>query len=171
MSTTKKRKTAMRDRAGNDPAAEKQERDKAICYRFAQIQNATRVAKEFGVNRMYVTRLWNRQSAEEKEAIMSVREQVDEDLNRRILKAENIAGDSFAANIVAARENLGKELIRRCDETIVRGISDRDFTSLLRLVASIANPSENPTDPAKGKDDFFGSLRESIDQSIHQNEK
>lgn len=171
MASTRKRKSPFRNTSDNDRVAEKQERDKAICYRFAQLRNASRVAKEFGVNRMYVTRLWNRQTEDEKETLVSVREQVDEDLNRRILKAESIAGDTFVANIVAARENLGRELIRRCGEKIVREISDRDFTSLLRLVTAIASPPGNTEEPGKDKGDFFDSLRESIDQSIHQNEK
>lgn len=171
MSAAIKRKIPPRDIIENDLISEKQERDKAICYRFAQLRNACHVAKEFGVSRMYVSRLWNKLAPEDREALLSIREQVNDDLNRRIMQAEHISGDSFTSKIMKARENLGDELIRRCDKKVVQSMSNRDFTSLLRLVASIANPSENPTDSVKGKNDFFGSLRESIDQSIHQNEK
>ena len=56
---------------------------------------------------MYVTRTWERLSPDEREALLSVREQVDEDLNRRIVTAEAAAGDEFTANVVQARELLG----------------------------------------------------------------
>ena len=167
--TASRRKTAARKQ--QEARLEKQERDKLICYRYAQLRNASRVAQEYGVSRMYVTRTWERLSSDERETLLSVREQVDEDLNRRIVKAEAAAGDEFTANIVHARELLGKELIRRCTDVSLREISDKDFTSLLRLVATIAAPgegSDKPNDPAA---DFFNSLRQSIRKSINQNDE
>lgn len=167
--STPPRKSAAQIR--QETRLEKQERDKLICYRYAQLRNASRVAQEYGVSRMYVTRTWERLTPDERETLLSVREQVDEDLNRRIVKAEAAAGDEFTANVVHARELLGKELIRRCTDVSLRNISDKDFTSLLRLVATIAAPGDNSDKPSGPADDFFNALRQSIQKSINQNDE
>ena len=164
-----RRKTAARQK--EDQRLEKQERDKLICHRFAQLRNASRVAREYGVSRMYVTRIWERQSEEERDALLSVREQVDEELNRKIAKAEAIAGDKFTANVVQARELLGEELIRRCTSVDIREISDKDFTSLLRLVATIVAPDNDPDKPRNTEDSIFNTLRQTIQVSINQNDE
>lgn len=167
--STSPRKSAAQIR--QETRLEKQERDKLICYRYAQLHNASRVAQEYGVSRMYVTRTWERLSSDERETLLSVREQVDEDLNRRIVKAEAAAGDEFTSNVVQARELLGKELIRRCTSVSLQEISDKDFTSLLRLVATIAAPGDNSDKPDGPADDFFNALRQSIQKSINQNDE
>ena len=167
--TASRRKTAARKQ--QEARLEKQERGKLICYRYAQLRNASRVAQEYGVSRMYVTRTWERLSPDEREALLSVREQVDEDLNRRIVTAEAAAGDEFTANVVQARELLGKELIRRCTSVSLKEISDKDFTSLLRLVATIATPGNNSDKPNGPEEDFFNALRQSIRKSINQNDE
>lgn len=163
-SPAKKRKTAAQER--EDKRLEKQERDKLICYRYARLRNATRVAQEYGVSRMYVTRLWERMPADERETLLSVREQVDEELNRKIVRAEAIAGDSFVADVIKARELLGRELLRRCTEEDIRLMTDKDFASLLRLAASIATPGGEGD--ADKEDDIFRTLRQHIQASINQ---
>lgn len=150
---------------------EKQERDKLICYRYAQLRNASRVAQEYGVSRMYVTRTWERLTDDERETMLSVREQVDEDLNRKIIKAEAMAGDEFTANVVKARELLGKELLRRCSGKDIRMISDKNFTSLLRLAATIVAPDNNSDKPDNGEENIFNTLRQTIQVSINQNDE
>lgn len=160
-----RRKSKRRD--GDQEALSKQEKIKLICYRYAQCKNATTVGKEFGVSRMYVTRAWDRLTSEEREAIEHTKEQVDEELNQKILDAERIAGDSFIRNVIAARELAGRELLRRFNDAHIADISNKDFAALTRLLCSISTPEqENPEE--KEKQDTFRQRRESIRENIEQ---
>lgn len=159
-----KRKTKAQLREENRLA--KQETDKLICYRYAQCHNASRVAKEYNVNHMYVTRAWNRLSEEERNALLEVREQVDDELNHKLIKAEAIAGDEFIATVVRARDLMGQELIRRCTGKDIRMISDKDFTSLVRLVVSITIPTD-ADETNIPQSNILRTHRESIQQAIN----
>lgn len=167
--SSRTRKSAARKQ--QDKRLEKEERDKLINYRYARLRNASRVAQEFGVSRMYVSRLWDRLPDAEREALLEVREQVDEDLNRKIAKAEEMAGDEFTANVVRARSLLGRELLRRCTGEDIRMLSDKDFTALLRLAATIASPDDGCKNPGTTPEEsIFNTLRQSIHVSINNNE-
>lgn len=151
--------------------SEKQERDKLICYRYAQCRNASLVGKEHGVNHMYVLRAWERLTDDERDALLNVREQIDEELNRKLIKAEQIAGDEFVANVVRARELIGKELIRRCTGKDIRIISDKDFTSLTRLVASITSSGEEDKNDDSPQSSTFSAYRQAIQGKINDTNK
>lgn len=144
---------------------EKQERDKIICYQYARCRNASRVAKEHGVSHVYVLRAWNRLSEEERDALFETREQVDEELNEKLLQAERIAGDTFIANLVFAREKLGRELVRRCTGDDIRTLSDKDFTSLLRLVATVTAPEEEKEEQ-RSENSTLRAYRQAIREEI-----
>lgn len=149
-------------------ALSKQERDKLICYRYAQCRNATIIGREFGVSRMYVTRAWDKLTDDEREAIEHTKEQVDEELNQKILDAERIAGDHFMRNVIAARELAGREILRRFNDANIRDISTKDFTALTRLLCNIVTPEEQDNPEEREKQDTFRQRRESIRANIEQ---
>ncbi len=142
----------------------RQERDKLICYRYAQCRNASTVGKEFGVSRMYVTRAWGRLSEDEQNALLDTSQQVDEELNQKILDAERIAGDAFVRKIVQAREIAAEELLRRFTGPNIKMISNKDFTSMLRLIAAIS--ATEKADEHTETQDTFRLHRESIREDI-----
>lgn len=158
-SRTKRNRTSSQPQSTQD----KREQDKLICYRYAQCHNATTVGKEFGVSRMYVTRAWARMTEDERAALADTTEQVDEQLNQKILDAERIASDNFVQKVVQARELLADELLKRVQGVSIRTISNKDFTSLLRLVANISAPEK--TDDGD-QPDTLRRLRESIRDDI-----
>lgn len=156
------RKKSKLQQAAGDPLS-KQEMDKLICYRFAQCHNACTVAGEFGVSRMYVARAWARLPKEQQEVLFDTSDDISEELNQKIIDAERIAGDGFVRKVIQAREMAADELLRRFKQNNIKGISDKDFTSLLRLVSTI------PADGAEGDTDSgstFRQHRESIREEI-----
>ncbi|MEG1622796.1 MAG: hypothetical protein RR330_05430 [Alistipes sp.] len=159
-------KKSLKSTSQQDPTTlGKRERDRLMCYRFAQLRNASAVGAEFGVSRMYVSRLWDRITNEEREMILDTSKEVVEDLNKKIITAEKIAGDEFIANVVKAREMAGRELIRRFTGKDIRMISNKDFSSLLKLVSDIAVNKGNETeiDPINST---FRQHREAIRNEI-----
>lgn len=112
---------------------------------------------------MYVTRAWARMTEDERAALADTTEQVDEQLNQKILDAERIASDNFVQKVVQARELLADELLKRVQGVSIRTISNKDFTSLLRLVANISAPEK--TDDGD-QPDTLRRLRESIRDDI-----
>lgn len=159
------RRKSKREQAANGDLP-KEELDKLICYRYSQSGNATAVGKEFHVSRMYVTRAWDRLSKDERDAIEDTKEQVDEELNQRILDAERIAGDTFMRNIIAAREQAGREILRRFNDANIRDIDNKDFASLMRLLCNICTPEQKNEDIEKL--DTFRLRRESIREDIEK---
>lgn len=160
------RRKTRREKAPNGELS-KAELDKLVCYRYAQCGNATLVGKEFGKSRMYVTRAWERLSEEERSALQSTRDEVDEDLNRRIIEAEHIAGDTFMRNIIAARELAGNEILRRFQDVNLRMMPNRDFTALVRLLCNVTAPEQEGQEE-KEKQDTFRLRRESIREDIEK---
>ena len=145
----------------------KEERLKLICYRYAQCGNATTVGKEFGVSRMYVTRAWDRLTEDERTAIKQTKEQVDEELNQKIIDAERIAGDTFMRNVIAARELAGREILRRFNDAHIQDMSHKDFAALTRLLCNITTPEEQSPEEQE-KQDTFRQRREAIRESIEK---
>lgn len=156
-----KRKEAM------DGDLTREELDKLICYRYAQCGNATSVGNEFKVSRMYVTRAWKKLSREEREAIKHTSEQVDEELNQKIIDAERIAGDTFMRNVIAAREIAGREILRRLNDAHVKDMGNKDFVALTRLLCNITS-NEQPTNEEREKQDTLRQRRESIRTEIEK---
>lgn len=145
----------------------KEEFDKIICYRFSQVKNATKVGEEYGVSRMYVKRAWARQTKDERETLKQMREQIDEDLNQRIIDAERVAGDHFMQNIITSRELAGREILRRFADPLLRDMTDRDLASLVKLLHTIT--TEQPPQPEDNeKQDTFRLRREAIRADIER---
>lgn len=144
----------------------KEELDKIICYRYSQCGNYSAVAEQFGVSRSYVTRAWAKLSPEEQEAIRSVKEEVDENLNQKIIDAERIAGDTFMRNIIAARNIAGEEILRRLDPYNIRDISNTDFVALTKMLYSFASPNDDKEEIEK--QDTYRQRRESIREDIEK---
>lgn len=168
----------MKTRKGKtkEPAADKgqekrqkAELDKQICYSYARSRNASRVAKEFGVNHVYVLRAWKRLTDDEREALLDTKEAVDEELNRKIITAERAAGDTFIARMVEARERLSEELVRRCTGARITIMSNKDLTSMLRLVATVTAP--DGADVTEEDDDPLAKYRNTIREQIDDQTK
>lgn len=160
------RRKTKRSEASNGDLS-KEELNKLICYRYAQCGNATTVGKEFKVSRMYVTRAWDRLTEDERTAIKHTKEQVDEELNQKILDAERIAGDTFMRNVIAARELAGREILRRFNDIHIQDMSNKDFAALTRLLCNITTPEEQAPEEVE-KQDTFRQRRESIRASIEK---
>lgn len=144
--------------------SEKQERDKQICYKYARCRNASQVGKEFGVSHVYVLRAWKRLSDDERAALLDTRDQVDEELNRKLIQAERIGGDKFIADLVRAREFLGQEILKRCTGTNIHLISNKDLTSLARLVVTVTSPDQ--VNDTKQENETLRAYRQSIREQI-----
>lgn len=174
MATSQKHPTAdniCRQSTKSNEQLGKRERNRLICYRFAQLRNATAVAKEFDVNRMYVSRLWDKLANEDREAILETSKEVTEDLNQKIVDAEKIASDGFIANVVKAREMAGKELLRRFTSKDIRMVSDRDFASLVKLVADIATTNSDDNSKVDPLNSTLRMHREAISDDINNFKK
>lgn len=144
----------------------KEERNKAMMYRFAQTRNAVQVGEEFGVSRMYVKRAWDKLSEEEKNTLLDTEQQISEELNQKIIDAERISGDAFVRKIVEARMLGAEELLRRFKEQDIRMIPNKDFTSMMRMLLTVTGIEDKEDTEEKERQSTQRSRRESIREQI-----
>ncbi|MEG2370814.1 MAG: hypothetical protein RSB23_06590, partial [Alistipes sp.] len=115
--------------------------------------------------------LWDKLANEDREAILETSKEVTEDLNQKIVDAEKIASDGFIANVVKAREMAGKELLRRFTSKDIRMVSDRDFASLVKLVADIATTNSDDNSKVDPLNSTLRMHREAISDDINNFKK
>lgn len=148
--------------------ADKQEQERLWCYRYTQVKSFSKVAKEFNTHPMTVKRAWERLSQEEQQTLYDTHEEVSENLNKQIIRAEAIAESDFTKNIILARERLGRELVRRLgNDEETKNISNKDLASYLRIVTAIDEPNDN--DKSKTEEPTLARLRISIMGGIDNN--
>ena len=165
MARTRKRKKGEERSRKN-----REELERQLCYRYTQLRNFSKVAKEFNVHTEVVRRAWKKLSDDERRELAGVGMEVQEDLNDRLLIAETAAGDPFIRDIMEARISAGRELRRRFSAGQIETISDRDFASLLRLAASItaALPEDAGDKGHAGSNNTFRPLRDMVDEDINK---
>lgn len=163
----KKRRPSPKKKATEDVLS-KEERNKAMMYRFAQTRNAVQVGEEFGVSRMYVKRAWDKLPEEEKDALLDTEQQISEELNQKIIDAERISGDAFVAKIIEARMLGAEELLRRFKECDIRMIPNKDFTSMMRMLLTVTGIDNQTENEEKERQSTQRSRREAIREQIEQ---
>lgn len=153
-------------KVASDGKLNKEELKKRYCYEYAKIRNFNIVAKQFGCHPESVRRAWNEISEEERMELENIEVDVNLDLNDKILIAEKAAGDSFIEDVMAARIAAGRELRNRFQRGKIEFISNKDFASLLRLIAVIA-PTEKEKETAPKENNTFRAMRDSIMNDIN----
>ena len=139
------------------------------------------VAKQFGIHAEQVKRCWNKLTEEQQQSIRDAHEKVAENISRKVkksildivpqearegltdddvvealnrstIKAEALVSDSFVENVKQSRMMLGEELVRRCGDPLkLQLMSHKDFSTLLRLVSTIAEPQPSKDDDGDTK--------------------
>lgn len=145
----------------------REELKKRYCYEYAKVRNFNIVAKQFGCHPESVRRAWNELSEEERSELENIEIDVNLDLNDKLLIAEKAAGDSFIEDVMAARIAAGRELRNRFQRGKIENISNKDFASLLRLIAVIAPATEKEKESTPTQNSTFRAMRDSIMEDIN----
>lgn len=177
--------------------ATREEFEHRLCYAYVECGSYGAVAKQFGTHSQTVKRAWLKLTDEQQQSIRDAhartsqnlqhklrrsifksepeatagltRDDIIEGLNRQTMRAEALVSAEFVDNVIESRKLLGQELRRRCgDEMRLANMSDKDFATLFRLVAStFENPDDKGADtPEQGS--TLKRLRMSIEQEIYQ---
>lgn len=154
-------------KSASDGKLNKEELKKRYCYEYAKIRNFNIVAKQFGCHPESVRRAWNELSEEERMELENIEVDVNLDLNDKLLIAEKAAGDSFIEDVMAARIAAGRELRNRFQHGKIEFISNKDFASLLRLIAVIAPTTDKEKETAPKENNTFRAMRDSIMNDIN----
>lgn len=162
-----RRKKKSTKKVPGDGKLNKEELKKRYCYEYAKIRNFNIVAKQFGCHPESVRRAWNELSEEERMELENIEVDVNLDLNDKLLIAEKAAGDSFIEDVMAARIAAGRELRNRFQHGKIEFISNKDFASLLRLIAVIAPATEKEKESAPKENNTFRAMRDSIMDDIN----
>ena len=161
--------------------ASREEFEHRLCYAYVECGSYNAVAKQFGIHAEQVKRCWNKLTEEQRQSIRDAHEKVAENISRKVkksildlvpqearegltdddvvealnrstIKAEALVSDSFVENVKQSRMMLGEELVRRCGDPLkLQLMSHKDFSTLLRLVSTIAEPQPNKDDDGDTK--------------------
>lgn len=165
----KKKKKAQSN--SEDAKLNKEALKKRYCYEYAKVRNFNIVAKHFGCHPETIRRAWNEMTEEERAELENIEVDVNLDLNDKLLIAEKAAGDTFIQDIMAARIIAGRELLNRFQHGKIEFISNKDFASLLRLIATITPVTEKEKESAPKDNNTFRALRDSIMDDINNQNK
>lgn len=161
--------------------ASREEFEHRLCYAYVEYGSYNAVAKQFGIHAEQVKRCWNRLTEEQRQSIRDAHEKVAENISRKVkksildivpqearegltdddvvealnrstIRAEAFVSDGFVENVMQARMLLGQELTRRCGDSLrLQMMSNKDFATLLRLVATISEPTKDKDDDENSK--------------------
>lgn len=161
--------------------ASREEFEHRLCYAYVECGSYNAVAKQFGTHAQVVKRAWEKLSEDQKQSIRDAHEKVAENISRKVkksifaiarqedvegvtedemvealnrstMKAEALVSDGFVENVIQARMLLGQELTRRCGDSLrLQMMSNKDFATLLRLVATISEPQKDKDDDEGAK--------------------